>query len=124
MGLALGTQRSMFFLVDGDGRRDEPERPATMTTSTTSSPAFLAGLKDGLAWDLDGFATAAAVQANKSGWDESTINAIGKVPCAKAWGVEADGEAWETACEDYNRGAHQGATADQAERTGLPTREG
>lgn len=95
-----------------------------MTTSTASSAAFLAGLNDGLAWDLDGFASVDAVRASKTGWDESTINAMGVGPCAKAWGVDAEGDAWEAACEDYNRGAYQGATADQAERTGLPTRAG
>ena len=87
------------------------------------SKAFDVGFADGLAWDLDGYASVGAIAPY--GWDEATINAMGADNCRRAWGVQlgASGdETWGVACEEYNRGAYRGATAPQTERTGLPPR--
>lgn len=99
-----------------------------------ASKAYNAGYRDGLAWDLDGFADRDALTI--SGWDEATINAIGVKRFAKSCGLRGmrrpggeidfqwDGGAvarWERACEEYNEGALAGARAPQNQRTGLPT---
>jgi len=66
--------------------------------------AFADGLKDGAEWDLDGFDSIEQAANQDDGWDETTINAMGAVSCAKAWGVEVDTEAFSAACAEYNRG--------------------
>ena len=94
--------------------------------SGPSWTAYFAGLVDGLAWDLDGYASADAVRASKEGWDEATINAIGATMAASKWlpnesdpeAVEDDPDAWSDVCAAYNRGAYEGATRPQEERTG------
>jgi hypothetical protein len=83
--------------------------------------AYEAGLKDGLAWDLDGYSTWADVERARDGWDDATINAMGRAWCRRAWGVGLDDdEAWQ-ACAAYNRGAYEGATTREG-RSGLPPR--
>ena len=82
--------------------------------------AYESGYRDGLAWDLDGYESVEEVRAARNGWDSATISALGSSVCAEAWGVSAEGDAWEHACHEYNRGAHAGACAPQEERTGLP----
>lgn len=86
------------------------------------SKAYQDGLKDGLRWDLDGFASADHIRATPFGWDEATIDANGVDFCANLWGVPNEGYAWEQACRDYNAGAFAGACAPQDERSGLPPR--
>lgn len=84
--------------------------------------AYAAGLKDGLAWDLEDFDSIEEVKHSGTGWDEATIQAVGISACSHAWGIppnEDGDEIWGATCEAYNRGAHEGATAPQEERTGL-----
>jgi hypothetical protein len=94
-----------------------------MEATMTKSKAFQDGYRDGLAWDLDGFATHADVLSEREGWDTATINAAGGGDCAKLWGVPSEGPEWEKACEEYNAGAHAGASAPQSERTGKSPRD-
>ncbi len=86
--------------------------------------AFDRGYEDGLDWDLDGFADWAAVEKQKSGWDEATINALGSDKFAAYCGIsETEGEVWEGACADYNRGAHHGACDREMRRDAPPRSE-
>ncbi len=72
---------------------------------TTQTDAFKDGLKDGADWDLIGYDYDALAAAKDTGWDASTINAIGSDKCAKLWGVNvAEGEEWEAACAAYEAG--------------------
>jgi hypothetical protein len=72
--------------------------------SARLSRAFRAGIDDGLDWDLDGFDTWDAAEA-ETGWDEATINAMGVSHCAREWRVdEEDEEAWGQACTEYESG--------------------
>ena len=76
------------------------------TTINTNSTAYLAGQKDGSAWEFDGDELATA-KGQPEGWDEATINAIGSHKCAAAWGCKvAEGAEWEQACAEYNAGAY------------------
>lgn len=87
------------------------------------SKAYEAGMEDGLAWDLDGYASAEEVSKSKDTWDEATINALGVDKFCALVGISPEqwGEdPWRQACHDYNRGCYDGATAPQSERTGLP----
>lgn len=87
-----------------------------------TSRAFEAGLADGLAWDLGGFETWDDVEGEREGWDEATINAMGGDWCRRTWGIPfGDGEAWQRAMVDYNRGAYAGATIREG-RSGAPPR--
>jgi hypothetical protein len=87
--------------------------------------AYEAGLKDGLAWDLDGYDTWADVDRAREGWDEATINALGSDACREAWGVNADDdEAWSEAMDAYNRGAYEGATTREGRSGLLPRHSG
>lgn len=84
------------------------------------SKAYEAGFADGLAWDLDGFDSWEEVERARETWSTATINAIGSDECARQWGLErAEGPAWSQAMSDYDRGAHEGATAREG-RSGRP----
>jgi len=89
--------------------------------------AYRNGYTDGLDWDLDGFASLEAVLADRYGWDEATISAVGNTGL-----VEKDAEGvllalWDDhsseICDAYNRGAHAGACAPQDQRTGKAPRD-
>lgn len=87
------------------------------------SRAYDQGRIDGLSWDLDGFRNWVAVDRQRSGWDEATINAIGSEKFARDCGIETtEGPEWEQACEDYNRGAYDGA-CQRDRNTALPQSE-
>lgn len=77
----------------------------------TDGRAYDAGYADGLVWDLSGFSSRESLQAEKNGWDEATINAVGLTEFAQAVGADPESNAWEKACSEYNRGAHEGALA-------------
>lgn len=81
------------------------------------------GYQDGLAFDLDGYASIEAVRRDAEGWDEGLINGLGWVEVLRLFGLP--GDAWGSdeyyaACGVYNRGCHDGACAPQEKRTGLP----
>jgi len=77
------------------------------TTTDTTSLAYKVGYADGLAWDLDGFASHEDVQMERHGWDVAHCGI-----------TVTEGDEWEKACADFNAGAHAGACAPQSERTG------
>lgn len=87
------------------------------------SQAYDAGLKDGLAWDLDGYRSDKDVRQDCDGWCDATISGLREQDFCKLVGIRPGDwgtEIWEQACSDYNRGCYDGATAPQSERTGLP----
>lgn len=91
----------------------------TQQFTGSESKAFWDGHNDGLQWDLSSFDSMDDVRSETTGWDEATINACGPTTCAKAWGIDPeDSEAWDQACEDYNRGCYLGVTAPQSDRGG------
>lgn len=93
-----------------------------MKTDRTSK-AYASGLKDGLAWDLDGYLSMEEVRRDAHGWDEVTINAMTINEFCEWVGIQPSDwgdDTWYQACYNYNRGCYDGATAPQSERTGLP----
>lgn len=100
------------------------ETPMTERLPLSNFAPYSAGYADGLAWDLDGYASSHELQQEHEGWDAATINAIGRAKFLERVGLPA-GEgpefdaAFSTACSEYNRGARDGALAPQG-RTGLP----
>lgn len=89
------------------------------------SRIYLLGYADGLAWDLDGYASIREVESDPHTWDSALIEAAGSDEVAAAWGVDPnDDAAWSAACAEYNAGARAGALAPQDERTGAPPRDG
>ncbi len=66
--------------------------------------AYKSGLVDGADWDLDGYASVWEAADQPEGWSTATINAVGSTACAREWGVPAEGEEWEQACYEYDRG--------------------
>lgn len=90
------------------------------------SPAYRAGLADGLDWDLSGFDTWERVERDRDGWDTATLSAVGVDKTLASWGVAPDAteEQRDHACRQYNRGAHEGATSPQSDRTGAPPQNG
>jgi|HubBroStandDraft_2_1064218.scaffolds.fasta_scaffold2069185_1 hypothetical protein len=74
-------------------------------TDTTRTDAYLDGLEDGAAWDLDGYGGDAAKAAEDDGWDTATVNAMGQLHVLRVWGVEsAESDDYEVACRAYNAG--------------------
>jgi hypothetical protein len=71
---------------------------------TNTTKAYNDGYNDGLSWDLSGFDSLAEAADQSSGWDESTINALGAGACARRWDVPEDSDAFSDACMEYNRG--------------------
>ena len=86
--------------------------------------AYAAGYKDGLAWDLDAYASWEDVERATTGWDDATLNAISTDEAKRLWGaagVDDESPAWGRAMFDYNRGAYDGACQREG-RSGLPPR--
>ncbi len=85
------------------------------------SKAYRDGYSDGLAWDLDGYASHEDVQRTGANWDEATINAVGRTEFARHLGIaeDASDDDWSRAIAEYNAGAQAGATAPQDQRSGL-----
>lgn len=76
---------------------------------TTTTDAYLDGVKDGEAWELDGYGGDVALAAKDHGWAEATINAMGSRKCADLWGVdraagEDQSDEWRDACAAYEAG--------------------
>lgn len=98
---------------------------AALAGEARVSDAFLDGLEDGLAWDLDGFDDAADVARAPSGsWTDATFGAMGTDRYALRWGVEVGSDGWSKAADDYELGCLVGALADQGERSGLAAGSG
>lgn len=96
-----------------------------MTTQTAKTipdftAAYDAGHEDGVAWIQERQQENALraeqgdaplkITVPETGWDEATINGAGRDVFARLCGltaaqVEERGEAWEGACDAYNRGA-------------------
>jgi hypothetical protein len=75
----------------------------------TTSKAYLDGLKDGAAWDVNHLNPD---HIPREGWDGATIVAMGVGPCADAWGVDSfDAEEFTQACAEYNAGCHAAVCA-------------
>jgi hypothetical protein len=73
------------------------------------STAYQAGFADGQSWNYE------PSTVRVDGWVEDTINARGDVEFGRHVGlsetdVKRRGEAWHTACADYNRGCVDGVT--------------
>ena len=92
-----------------------------LKNATISSNAFTAGLRDGLAWDLDGFADRAEVAA-ATDWAGSAIEAIGWVAwlksCGLPLGLQAHSVRSSKLVAAYERGCRKGVLAKQSDRTG------
>ena len=93
----------------------------TPKNATISSNAFTAGIRDGLAWDLDGFADCAEVAA-ATDWAGSAIEAIGWVAwlksCGLPLGLRAHSVRSSKLVAAYERGCRKGVLAKQSDRTG------
>jgi hypothetical protein len=93
------------------------------------SKAFEAGYRDGLGWDLGDYATAKDVRAERRGWDDASLQAMGVRDFCQHVGLRTeeahpDSIKLGVACREYNAGAYAGACAPQNERTGMsPGRE-
>ncbi len=72
------------------------------------SQAFIYGQKDGQMWDLSGFPNVQAIRNAKEVWADATVRVMGVRYCETLWGVSiSDADAWEQACNDYNRGCYE-----------------
>jgi hypothetical protein len=90
-------------------------------TSSAYNTAFAAGLRDGLAWDLDGFNSRSEVAA-ATDWAGSSISAVGWVAWLKSCGLPL-GLTFRSVRSNrivaaYDRGCRKGVLANQTTRTG------
>lgn len=100
----------------------DPEWATQVDGKPDDSPAYLDGFKDGLAWDLGGFASIEAMRARSpEWWGAMASNTVGRHHLSNIWVINGDDDViWERALADYVRGVLDGVARPQEERSGSP----